>query len=348
MSTQVAPIYASLIVDDFPLNATYWQRLQMGAIGYERPAVPGCAYSRNWPALRTAPFMPAALTREFAEFVQEFGVRGKFTLLPCPAGLGRIDREVRTLDTDELRAMLQVVREELAPRFDITPEVLTHTLAMDIETGALLPHGESPWLSYLAATGRHNELCAYLRHAYTILGNVGIEPSGVTVGGIADVSGIAGPEHLLNGHHHAAFAAALAEVAGEMAPGHDLVLAYIGGPALTDQGRRGVPGDITSQGDTTVFDLWAIGDVTLDLLYGDRDPMDAAERWISRDLARGELVDAADAGRNVIISAHAQCMTAINTGKGLQGLREVVRRLRERYGARLTWMRPTELRRRVE
>ena len=73
----------SLIIDDSTvlLNVNYfWMR--------DRNPVDG--ENRRWEDVPVV--HPEAFTREFAEWCGEQGVRGKFSVIPCPAALGRIDQ----------------------------------------------------------------------------------------------------------------------------------------------------------------------------------------------------------------------------------------------------------------
>src|SRR6187549_1931725 len=98
------PLYACLLVDDPPSNATYWARIQQLAMGYV-PADRG-GWGTNWRNLEPAAWFRPEDARSFADVIQEFGVRGKFTLLPCPAGLGRIDQSVRGYGDANLAELL--------------------------------------------------------------------------------------------------------------------------------------------------------------------------------------------------------------------------------------------------
>ena len=332
-----------VIVDDVPSNPTYWWRAQQTAFGYDVPVI---GFGGPWREQAAAPVLPVEIAHGFADFAEEFDVRGKFTLLPCPAGHGRIDREVRGFARADLDAIVAVVRDRLAPRFDITPEVLTHSMALDVESGALLPHSESAWVSWLAREGRIETLMAYLRHGGTILRNVGIAAHGVTVGGMTDPSGIAAGEMVLFGFHREALCRAVLAVEREFDPATGDSFIYTGSkPVSSESAARQAPECLhTSPDGGRVFALHSMPDDPLiGLLYGGGDESTAADRLVTPDLSAGSLVDEAEAGRAVVITVHSQTLNALNTGRGLKVLREAVRRLRERYGRRLAWHTPREL-----
>ncbi len=338
-------VHACLIVDDFPANASYWWREQQTAFGYKPPDTG--LFGTNWRAQAKAPFFPVALVRKFADFVEEFDVKGKFTLLPCPAGLGRLDRSVRGYSDGELKELLDLVRERIAPRFDITPEVLTHSMAFDPKAESLLPHAETAWVTHLSATGRQDELREYLRFGFAVLKNVGIAARGVTIGGIPDPSGIAEGELLTAGHHREGLAEALIAVEREFDPRVSTTFAYSGAPPVTEAGRTmGVPETIyTTPDGACVFGLRSdvCGDPLLHVFHG-QDAVEAeTDKLVSADLASGILIECAEAGRPVVFTVHSQTLNSLNTAHGFLIVREAVRRLNERYGRRLLWQTPLEL-----
>jgi len=337
------PVYACLIVDDVPSNPTYWWRYQQTAFGYE---VPEIGFGGPWRELAKAPYFPASAAEAFADFVEECDVRGKFTLLPCPAGHGRLDRGVRSIPDAELAGVLRVVRNRLASRFDITPEVLTHAMALDIETEALLPHAESAWLSHLCRTGQIEPLIAYLRHGWAILHNVGVRPRGLTVGGMSDPSNIAEGDLLYNGRHRDVLGQALLAVEREFDPGVQESFVFIGTELLSERAKRLCAPDVvyTTLTGERVYELNSnVGEPFLDIWYGGGDPEGATNALVTPDLAGGKLIDEAEAGRAIVITTHAQTLNSVNTRRGLNVLREAVRRLGQRYAGRLKWLTPLEL-----
>jgi hypothetical protein len=328
------------------LNATYWRRAQQAAMGFKVVAYPDCGWSRDWPLQRAAPFISADHTRQFADLVEEFGVRGKFTLLPCPAGLGRLDQSVRVLPDAELAALLEIVRSRIVPRFDICPEVLTHTMAMDPATGGLLPHAESPWIAHLAARQDPTALLAYFRLAWTVLAKVGVKSTGLTVGGMNDPSGIAKEGTLPDGRHREAIGKALFTIMREFKQTNRNAFIFCGNnPDSERSAPRFTPNKCyeSPEGERLYNLLIFPREVLLNLYYGTGDVLQEAEPLISADLARGELVEHVESGKTLVFHAHCSTLSSLNTGLGLKLLREILTRLHKRYGKRLQWMTPLEL-----
>jgi hypothetical protein len=101
----------SLIIDDgSPVDPLFYE-----IPGYETPLV-----------------VPHEFTSRVAETMERFELRGKMTLIPMPSCLGRIDQSLKRVPPEHLAEFLKIVRERIAPRFDITPEFLTHLNAYNL------------------------------------------------------------------------------------------------------------------------------------------------------------------------------------------------------------------------
>ena len=337
-------IPACIIVDDFPINASYWARLQQHAFGFE-PSTGG-AYGREWRTQAVAPFMLPWVVEGFADLIDEFDLRGKFSVVACPAGLGRIDQSIRVAPIGYLEHVLDVVRRRIAPRFDITPEVLTHTMAYDVDTGALLPHTETAWLSHLGATGQHEAIVKYVGFAWDVLRNAGLTPTGITVGGLPDPSNIARGQMLLAGHHRDPFMHAVLEVMRTKNAGANSIFLYTFGKATREPYESsGLPEPLirTADGGVAHELLSPTEDPLLEVFMGQGDAIAAADALISRDLQSGEWIDRIASGRPLVVNVHAQTLNSLNTGLGLRLLREALARLRQRFGSQIQWMSASEL-----
>ena len=128
----------ALIIDDSApcVNLAYYgmkQRLEWKA---KHPGMP----IRTWEgdpnrAVESLPHsIPSDFGKKFGEWCLEQGVKGKFSLIPCPAGLGRIDQQISGYSKRELSAWLNMSRNIIHKNFDITPEMLTHTVVMNLDT----------------------------------------------------------------------------------------------------------------------------------------------------------------------------------------------------------------------
>ena len=61
--------------------------------------------------------------------------KGKYSVVPNPACVGWLDRELPGWSRAELQESLKLVRELLVPNWDIHPEMITHTRVIDLKTG---------------------------------------------------------------------------------------------------------------------------------------------------------------------------------------------------------------------
>ncbi len=135
---------------------------------------------RDWPSE-----IPDSFVREFGSWCAEHDVRGKYSIVPYPACVGWLDRELPGWSRKELQDSLQLVRELMVPRWDIHPEMITHTRVIDLKTGR--PHAEIS-----AATMENSfpqtdisvdQLTEYLAYALRILKNCDLPCEGITTPG---------------------------------------------------------------------------------------------------------------------------------------------------------------------
>ena len=149
------PVPVALLVDDCsPLNPMHWHD-------------PQCEHD---------PMVPNRFTRRFADVCAEHGAKGKFTVLPMPGGVGRIDRKLAYVPPRRLECFLNIVREAIAPRFDITPEILTHGMAYRQADEGLGNVREDEWVARASV----DQIAEYVALSLRILDNVGLPASGVT------------------------------------------------------------------------------------------------------------------------------------------------------------------------
>jgi len=306
----------SLNIDDSTvlINANYfWMR--------DRNPVDG--QNRRW---QDVPVVhPESFTREFFEWCRGQGVRGKFSVIPCPAALGRIDEGLPLFSRAQQGSWLRLCRELLAPAFDITPEMITHSVVVDPATCKPMPSGLWEQYDWARLPEDQEELVTrYITTACRILSNVGLPPQGVTSPG-----GFGGR----NLPFYARVAgSAVRAVTGRPAP---FVFQQVAasGPVATpvwygDRPAGTAVGEIiASTGDWT--GSWTG--------YGDVDP----DRYITPDLAGGRLPELIAAGDPAICCSHWQGFYGLHDGdrRGFRTLRTVVERLQalDPRGERTRW-----------
>lgn len=122
--------------------------------------------------------VPPAFALHFGKICRSLGVKGKFSVVPCPAGLGRLDRpgEVNGVDPDHIEAFVDIVKKYISPNFSITSEILTHYLALNLENLSNTHLCEDKFVS----TATAEEIADYVSLSIEILNNLGLDPKGVT------------------------------------------------------------------------------------------------------------------------------------------------------------------------
>jgi hypothetical protein len=120
--------------------------------------------------------VPVAFAAELADVLRRRGIKGKFSVLPYPAGLGSIAEGLKGYRQADVQRWLATVRSEIAPRMDITPEILTHAKTLDLATHKLLSENEREW----SANQTAETMTPYIAESLRILKNVGLPATGVT------------------------------------------------------------------------------------------------------------------------------------------------------------------------
>jgi hypothetical protein len=135
---------------------------------------------KSWPRE-----IPDDFVREFGEWCGGHGVRGKWSVVPYPACVGWLDRELPGWSRSELRRSLALVRELMVPGWDIHPEMVSHTRVIDLATGRpvaeVAPAAMENW--YPPTKKSVDELAAYVAYALRILRNCDLPCEGITTPG---------------------------------------------------------------------------------------------------------------------------------------------------------------------
>ncbi|HEX6971498.1 MAG TPA: hypothetical protein VF234_04715 [Limnochordia bacterium] len=285
--------------------------------------------NRRWEDIPVV--IPESFTREFAEWCQEHGVRGKFSVVPCPAGLGRIDEGLPLFGSAQLESWLAMCREVIAPIFDITPEMLTHTFVLDLAT--MRPREPRIWEQWeWEALPEDDEagVTDYIALACQILVNVGLPPQGVTSPG--GFGGRTLPFY--------------AKVAGEAVrrvtgnPTPFFFKRFSQGPPVETPVWYPDPAAGTAVGEI----IACTGDWTGSWTgYGEV----SADRYIGADLTTGRLPEVIDAGDPCVLCSHWQGFYGLHNEdrRGFRTLQTVVARLQARdpHNERTQWRRVSEI-----
>ncbi len=171
-------IPVSLIIDDSTclVNLAHFAIPQFAQVFPDR-------YRQDWKALSRE--IPDAFVRKFGEWCHAHGVKGKYSIVPYPACVGWMDRELPGWSRGELESSLNLVRELMLPDWDIHPEMISHTWAIDTKTGRpFAEKSERTMENWRWTDGKTvDQMADYLGYALRILKNVGLPCEGVTTPG---------------------------------------------------------------------------------------------------------------------------------------------------------------------
>jgi hypothetical protein len=275
--------------------------------------------------------IPESFTREWGEWCLETGVKGKYSVVPCPAGIGRIDQGLPLFGQQQLDSWLAMCREVIVPNFDITPEMLTHTFVLDLETLQPLPSRiweQYEWQSFSEADAEFVK--TYITLACQILANVGLPPEGVTSPG--GFGGKVLPLYIkLAGE-------AVRSVTGNPTP-------YVFKRVSTEGSVESPVWYVDRAAGTAVGETIAcVGDYTGSWTgYGEANP----DRYIAEDLRGGRLPQVIDAGDPCVLVSHWQGFYGMHDAdrRGFHTLKTVVERLRalDPHGERTRWRKTSEI-----
>ncbi len=140
-------------------------------------------YLQDWKSLPRE--IPDAFVRRFGEWCGEHGVKGKYSIVPYPACVGWIDRELPGWSRRELNSSLELVRTLMTPNFEIHPEMVSHTWVIDPTTGRPFPERTDRYMENWRWTDGKSvdQLAGYLSYALRILKGAGLSCQGITTPG---------------------------------------------------------------------------------------------------------------------------------------------------------------------
>ncbi|HOJ61947.1 MAG TPA: hypothetical protein PK878_16820 [bacterium] len=140
-------------------------------------------YKQPWKSLPRE--IPDAFVRKFADWCRDAGVKGKFSVVPYPACVGWLDRDLPGWSKRELLDSLHLVRTELPSHWDFHPEMVSHTWVIDTKTGRSYPDRTENFMENWGwSAGKSvDQLADYLAYALRILKNVDIPCEGITTPG---------------------------------------------------------------------------------------------------------------------------------------------------------------------
>lgn len=317
----------SWIIDD----STCLVNLNRFSIPQFASAFPGGgSYKHDW---RSMPHeIPDSFVRRFAEWSQREGVKGKYSIVPFPALVGRVDRELPGWTPQELAASLELVHKEITPLWDIHPEMITHTRILDLKTGYAVEQRGREWMeNWDWCRGRSvDEIAGYAAYALQMLKNVGFvcegftTPGGFGAGALPELSQAAfqAVRHVYRTELPHYFRNLFDRGTEPVTPRVEYVSGLSGGDPRAVVSIYACTGDWTGGWDCS------------------REP--EVDRFITADLSKGRMVDVITRGEPAILLCHWTGIYFNGRELGFQAMQEVVRRLHARF-KNVRWMTLSEI-----
>jgi len=280
--------------------------------------------------------IPDDFVRDFGQWSHDQGVKGKYSIVPYPACVGWIDRDLPGWSYQALQQSLQLVRELIVPDWDIHPEMVSHTWVVDTKTGRPYSERTAAYMENWRWTDGKSvdQLADYLQYALQLLRNVGLDCEGVTTpGGFA---GRVKPELAQ------ATLQACRDVGRVELPHY---FKYVEtGAASTDPRVEYARNIHTDHASCVVSMIAGTGDwfggwdgVT----YGDIES--SVDRFVRADLKAGRLVELIQREQAVYMLCHWPGFYCNGKQVGYRIYQEVVRRVNQGFGDQILWMKLSDL-----
>ena len=316
----------SFIIDD----STCLVNLNKFSIPQFAAAFDNRRYHYDWRSMPNE--IPDDFVRVFGNWCGENGVKGKYSIVPFPACVGRLDRELPGWAPRELQSSIDLVRSLMTPNWDIHPEMVTHTRVIDTKTGQPYPERSLRYMENFEWTdGRSvDELADYMRYALRILHNIGLPCEGITTPGgfglrvlpeLAQAT-LEACRDVYQAEIPHYFRHSLASGDASVAPRVEYAAGLNGGDPRCVVSIIGCTKDWTGGWDAA----------------GTPEP----DRFITRDLDSGRLVEVIERGEPACLVCHWTGIYHNGRELGFKAFQEVVRRLSDRYG-HLLWMKTGEI-----
>lgn len=316
----------SIIIDD----STCLVNLNKFAMPQFSAATGRVVYDRDW---RSWPDeIPDSFVQRFAEWAEDNGVKGKYSIVPFPACVGRLDLGLPGWSRADLEASIRLVREDVTRNWDIHPEMVTHTRVINTKTGHPYPELSPRYMENWDWSDDRSvdELADYMRYALNILNNIGMPCEGVTTPGGFGTGALPQLSQATLEACRDVYAAEIPHYFRHLySDGEESVAPRV-------EYASGLDGDDPQ---CVVSIIGCTGDWTGG--WDNVEPV-GADRFISSDLSQGRMVDVVERGEPACMVCHWTGIYWNGRELGLNVFREVVDRLHAKYD-NLIWMKLSEI-----
>lgn len=287
-------------------------------------------YLQDWRKLPRE--IPDDFVREFRDWCGENGVRGKYSMVPFPACTGWLHRFIPGWSKTDLEESLKLVRDTMTENWDIHPEMISHTRVIDTKTGLPYPYATPEYMENWewSQTKSADQLADYISYALNILKESGFVCEGITTpGGF----GSKNMENLALGTLQAQKDVYRTEIP------------HFFRNVVTDPNKSVQPelfhvsGLDSNDPQCSVHIIGCTGD-----WFGGWDGLTPGDPdlFITQDLVSGRMVEVIDKQEPAIMVCHWPGIYYNGDKTGFKVLKEVVRRLDNKYD-HLKWMTLSEI-----
>jgi hypothetical protein len=287
-------------------------------------------YQKDWKAWPRE--IPDSFVRQFGEWCADHGVKGKYSVVPNPACVGWLDRELPGWSRRELLDSLQLIRDLLLPHWDIHPEMITHTRVIDLKTGR--PKADiSPATmenSYPQEDKSADEMAEYLAYALRILRNCDLPCEGITTPG--------GFGNRVKSELSLAVRQSVQDVYQVEVPHYFKYV--IGGRESTEPKLEHVSGVGTDNVQLTVNVPAGTGD-----WFGgwQGDTPSQPDRYANQEATTGRMVDLIERRQPALMLCHWPGIYSNGSLDGFHGFQRIVTSIADRHGEETLWMKLSEI-----
>jgi hypothetical protein len=288
-------------------------------------------YLQDWRKLPRE--IPDSFVMEFIEWCDLNGVKGKYSMVPYPACTGWLHRFIPGWSNQDLKNSLDLVRNDVTKNWDIHPEMISHTRVIDIKTGLPYPDATPQFMENWEWSQEKSadELTSYISYALNVLKEAGFYCDGVTTpGGFCH-------RNIPN------LAAATLEAVKE---NYNTNISHFFRAVITDKDKSVAPvvvekkGINTSDPSCSVHIIGCTGD-----WFGGWDGLTPGdvEKFITKDLSSGRMVEVIERGEPALMVCHWPGIYYNGEKLGFNIFKEVVDRLKQKYGSTIHWMKLSEI-----
>ena len=275
--------------------------------------------------------VPPVFALQFGRLCRRFGVKGKFSVVPIPGGLGRLDRgdEVAGVPPEYIETFVNYAKDYICPNFSITSEILTHHLAWDPATGRCLHVCEDEFVSRASA----EQIADYVGLSLEILNNLGLDPAGVTSPWL---TGIDNEENYARGIGMAFKKTLGKELCFYFCHSRDELKHPV---VMCDSPETG---RVVSIPNNCHDPFW---ETQMPVPFGQarKNAAKMIDALLSPDGKTGELRVLFEAGEPLIFITHWQSLFSDGRGIGIEGLEYLLERIGKVFGSQVEWLTFAEL-----